>query len=224
MAYEVALGWSRRVRASCASCFSPPTAAGVLGIPFFVDVAVFLLGELEDVLAGGFFARFACDCACAGNATAIASNMKAIELRRLEGVAIKMAREWELAHFAVAVLALVAQDRRGVRICTKRFRIASGQDFNHPVIKIIDGMRLYGMKQAIVFFVSLFNVITQSYAQILVLTPGPHIFGAQQLNILHVNLGYAIGASVQFLLIRGQRSQSKNRIWFRRCHFDRVLR
>ena len=127
-----------------------------------------------------------------------------------------MAWKWKHAPSAAAVFALVAQDRRRIRIRTKRFRIAPGKDFNHPVIEIIHWMRLYGLEPAIVFFVSLFNVITQSYAQILVLTPDPHIFGAQQLNILHRNLGYAVGAPMQFLLIRGQRSQCKNRIRFRR--------
>jgi len=48
-------------------------------MPFFVKVVAFLFGALEGALAGGFFARLACVCACAGHAAAITNNMKAIE-------------------------------------------------------------------------------------------------------------------------------------------------
>ena len=76
-----------------------------------------------------------------------------------------------------------------------------------------------GLEPAIVFFVSLLNVITQSETQILVLAPEPDILGTQHLDILHRNLGDAIGAPVQFLLFRGQRVEAKNLLRFRRFAF-----
>src|SRR3984893_18893829 len=103
----------------------------------------------------------------------------------------------------------MAQDRGGVRVRAKRFWIATGQDLNHPVVEIIHWMRLYSLEPAIVFFVGLLNVITQSYAQVLVLTPRPHVFRAQQLYVLHRNLSYPIGTPMQSLLIGAQRGQTK---------------
>src|SRR6202049_2674393 len=103
----------------------------------------------------------------------------------------------------------MAQDWGGIWIRAKRFWIATGKDLNHPVVKIIHWMRLYRLEPAIVFFVGLLNVITQSYAQVLVLTPHPHVFRAQQLYVLHRNFSYAIRAPMQFLLIGGQRGQPK---------------
>ena len=71
-------------------------------------------------------------------------------------------------------------------------------------------MRLDRLESAIVFFVSLLNVITQSETQILVLAPDPHVLGAQHPDVLHRNLGHAEGASVQFLLVWWQQVEIKN--------------
>ena len=71
-------------------------------------------------------------------------------------------------------------------------------------------MRLDWLEAAIVFFVGLFNVITQSGTQILVLAPELNIFRAQHSDILHGNFGHAESAPVQFLLFRRQRVEIKN--------------
>jgi hypothetical protein len=202
------------------SCFSPGLAGGGLGRPFFDESRDLLAVALEDDLVEGFFERDAGVCAPAGDTAAIASTIKTIHAGMFVGTLLETAREWEHAPSAAAVSALVAHNWRGIGIPAKRFGIAPGQDFNHPVIEIIHWMRLNGLKPSIVFFMSLFNVITQSYAQIFVLAPHPDIFRTQQLDILHRNLGDAIGAPMQFLLIRGQRSQIKNGVWFRQCDFS----
>src|ERR1700732_4101218 len=132
MAYEVALGWSRNVRASCASCFSPATAAGGGATFFFAGVAVSLFFAAADVFAERFFARCAGVCACMENAAAITSNINAMETARL----------WKRAASLAAVFTLLAQDRGGIGIRPKRIWIAAGQNFNHPIIEIIDWMRL----------------------------------------------------------------------------------
>ena len=67
-----------------------------------------------------------------------------------------------------------------------------------------------GLKAAIVFFVSLLNVITQSETQILFLAPKPHILGPQHADILHAYFCNAKGAPVQFLLVRWQQVEIKN--------------
>lgn len=152
MAYEVALGWSRNVRASWASCFSPATTAGGGATFFFAGVAASLFFAAADVFAERFFARCAGVCACMGNAAAITSNNNGIEIARL----------WKRAASLEASLTLLAQDRGGIGICSKRVWIAAGQNFNHPIIEIIHWMRLYSQEPAIVFFVGLLNVITQS--------------------------------------------------------------
>jgi len=71
-------------------------------------------------------------------------------------------------------------------------------------------MRLDGLEPAIIFFVSLLNVITQSEAQILVLAPEPYVLGTQHPDVLHGNLGDAEGAPVQFLLFWWQQVEIKN--------------
>src|ERR1700732_4480012 len=115
MAYEVALGWSRNVRASCASCFSPATAAGGAATFFFAGVAVSLFFAAADVFAERFFARFAGVCACMGNAEVIASNNNGMETARL----------WKRAASLAASLTLLAQDRGGIGIRAKRVWIAA---------------------------------------------------------------------------------------------------
>jgi hypothetical protein len=72
------------------------------------------------------------------------------------------ARVREQTAFPAAVFTLPAQDRGRIRILAKRMRIAAGQNLHHPVIEIIHRMRLDGLKPAIVFFMGLLNVITQS--------------------------------------------------------------
>jgi len=76
-------------------------------------------------------------------------------------------------------------------------------------------MRLDGLEPAIVFFVSLLNVITQSVTQILILAPEPHILRAQHSDVLHGNLGDSEGPPVQFLLFWWQQVEIKNRRRFR---------
>src|SRR5580693_509087 len=110
MAYEVALGWSRNVRASWASCFSPATIAGGATTFFFADGALSLFFAAADVFAERFFACFAGVCACVGNAAAITSNANRIEMARIRKRAASLA----------ASLTLLAQDRGGIGICSKR--------------------------------------------------------------------------------------------------------
>src|SRR4029077_5922795 len=155
IAYEIALGWSRNVRASCASCFSLATAAGGAATFFFAGVAVSLFFAAGEVFAERFFACFAGVCPCMGYAAAITSNNNGIETARI----------WKRAASLAAVFTLLAQDGRGIGICPKRVWIAAGQNLNHPIIEIVHWMRLYSQEPAIVFFVGLLNVITQSYAQ-----------------------------------------------------------
>src|SRR5579872_2483054 len=120
------------------------------------------------------------------------------------------ARIWKETVFPASAFALPAQDGSRVGILAKRLRISAAQNFHHPVIKIVDRMRLNGLESAIVFFVSLFNVITQSETQILVLAAHAHIFRAQHLDVLHGNFGDAESAPVQFLLLRGQHVEIKS--------------
>lgn len=77
-------------------------------------------------------------------------------------------------------------------------------------------MRLDGLEPAIVFFVSLLNVIPQSVTQILILAPQPYVFRTQHPDVLHRNLGDPEGAPVQFLLFWWQQVEIKNRRRFRR--------
>jgi len=71
------------------------------------------------------------------------------------------------------------------------------------------------LEPAIVFFVSLLNVITQSETQILVLSPEPYVLG-RSIRMSCMNFGDAEGAPVQFLLVRGQQVEIKNRLRFQR--------
>src|SRR3981081_160740 len=123
MPYEVALGWSRKVRASCASCFSPATAAGGAATFFPADNVVFLFFAAGDAFTEGFCACFAVVCACfagvcpcIGNATAITSNNNGMETARL----------WKRAASLAAVFTLLAQDGGGIGIRPKSIWIAAG--------------------------------------------------------------------------------------------------
>src|ERR1700687_5188943 len=152
MAYEVALGWSRNARASCASCFSPATPDGAAATLFFAALAALLFLAEGDAVVGGLLARLVCVCARTGDAAALTRSINVIEIAKLE-----MARKRKQEPSPTAVFALVTQDWRGVRIRTQRFGIAARQDLHHPVIEIIHWMILYSLEAAIVFFVSLFN-------------------------------------------------------------------
>src|ERR1700675_4920007 len=110
MAYDVALGWSRNARASWASCFSPATTAGGATTFFFAGGAVSLFFAAADVFAERFLTCFAGVCACMGNAAAITSNNNGMETARL----------WKRAASLAASFTLMAQDRGGIGICSKR--------------------------------------------------------------------------------------------------------
>ena len=92
----------------------------------------------------------------------------------------------------------------GIRIFAERVRVAIRKDLHHPAIKIIDRMIHDGTETAVIFSMSLLNVITQSNAQIFLFAPQPHLFRPQHFNVLHGNLGNPIGAPVQFPLLGGQ--------------------
>jgi len=199
--------------------FFTGSLGGAASAFFFTEGVVLLCGALADVFVEGFFARLTGVCACMGNAAAIPSSITRIEMG-----AIEMTRKRKHAPSPAAIRALMAQNRGGIRIRTQRFWIATGQDLHHPVIEIIHWMGLYSLEPAIVFFMGLLNVVTQSGAQIAILAPSSHVFRAQQLYILHRNLGYPIGAPMQFLLIGGQRSQAKCRLLgFGQLDFKRWL-
>jgi hypothetical protein len=59
--------------------------------------------------------------------------------------------------------------RRGVRILAKSVRVAIGENFHHPPIKVVDGMVHDGFEAAVVFSMCFFNVVFQSDADIFVL-------------------------------------------------------
>src|SRR4029077_16096276 len=99
---------------------------------------------------------------------------------------IKITQVWKrMVDVLSAARKLAAQDRGGIGILAKCFGIATGQNLHHPVIEVIHRVRSDRLETAIVLFMSLLNVITQSKAQILILAPDSHILGSQHLDVLH---------------------------------------
>jgi len=93
---------------------------------------------------------------------------------------------------------------RRVRIFTEGVRVAIGEDFHQPAVKIIHRVVHDGFEAAIVFPMSLFNVVFQTDADVSVFAAQPDLLGPKHLDVLHRNFGNAVGAAVQFLLFRRQ--------------------
>ena len=96
------------------------------------------------------------------------------------------------------------QNRRGIRIFAEGFGIAIGENFHHPIVKIIHRMILNRAKAAVVFLACFINIRAQPDADVLVLAAQPNFFWLQQLDVLHRNFGDAIRAAMQFLFFPGK--------------------
>ena len=57
---------------------------------------------------------------------------------------------------------LAPRNGRGIRVFAEGLRIAISQDLYHPVIEVIDRVAKDRLKTPVIFFVSLFNIISQT--------------------------------------------------------------
>lgn len=74
---------------------------------------------------------------------------------------------------------LVPEEGRWVGVFSERGAVASGEDFEHPMVKVVDRMIGNRAKAPIVFLAGFVQVHTKTAANILVLTAGFDIFGPQ---------------------------------------------
>jgi hypothetical protein len=106
---------------------------------------------------------------------------------------------------------LAPQSGRAIRIFAKGLGIAIAQDLHHPVIEVIDGMAKNRLKTPTILFMSLLDIISQTYANVSMLAPQKNLVGAEHLDILHGNFGDAIGSPVQVLFLWKQRRDIERR-------------
>src|ERR1700688_3810094 len=91
---------------------------------------------------------------------------------------------------------LTPYNRRGIRITPESLWISLAKDFDHPVIKVIHWMAQNRLEAPVIFFVSLFNIISQTETNVSMLPSQTDLVGPEHLNILHRNFGDAIGSPV----------------------------
>ena len=143
---------SRRSRERRVYVFSPGVSEAIGVEVFLAGRAGFLAGGANRGFVTGFFGRTAGACAWDGNNAAGTNSTN-----RMEITGMRMQ-----ADFAAARFMLMAQNRGGIGIIAEDFGVSATQNFHHPVIKIIHRMGENRLETAIVFFMSLFNVVTQS--------------------------------------------------------------
>jgi len=149
---------------------------GVLGIPFLSKSVVFLWASWKMFWPGAF--------SCLRMRLRVRrtrhsnhDNMKAIELRRLEGVAIKMAREWSCAFRCCRLSASGARPATG-KICTKRSPDCLRPGFQPSSHKNNRRDEIVWPGTGDRILCGAFNVITQSYDRSLFSRPAAHLRGA----------------------------------------------
>src|SRR5580698_2924247 len=103
------------------------------------------------------------------------------------------------AHAILARSYLAMQDGRRIRILAERVAISSGENFDHPVMEIIDGVIVNRGETAIVFLARFIDIDLQARADVFVLAAGADFLGLQQLDVLHGDFGDAIRALVHVL-------------------------
>src|SRR5436309_1789297 len=81
-------------------------------------------------------------------------------------------------------------------------RIAIGEYFHQPTIKIVHWVVHDGFEAAVVFSMSFFNVVFQSDADVSIFSAQPDLLRPKHLDVLHRNFGNAVRAAVQFLFFR----------------------
>src|SRR5712664_50052 len=195
--------WSALARSE--SSFCAASSSGVSATTWGAEVS-----GLQPVRQGGdlgFFDLRWCldDCARASNAPTserLTTSIQAIRERRIEEHN-DTAFSGEPQNRAKTARLVMARGR-GVRIFAQGVRVPVCQDFHHPAIKVVDRMVHDGFETAVVFSMSFFNVVFQSYAEIFVLAAQAHLLRTEHFNILHRNLGDPICAAVQFLFFGGE--------------------
>src|ERR1700730_13420863 len=91
---------------------------------------------------------------------------------------------------------LAPQNRRRIGILAQGLWVSLTQDLNHPVIEVIDGVDQDRLKTPVIFFVSLFNIISQTQANVFMFASQTNVVGTEHFNILHGNFGDTIRPAV----------------------------
>src|SRR4029077_1341673 len=100
---------------------------------------------------------------------------------------------------------------RGIWIFAECGWVTFAQDFNHPVIEVIDGMDQDRLKTPVIFFMRFLNIISQTEANVFMFASQTDFVGTEHFNILHRNFGDAIRPAVEVLFLRLQRRNIKRR-------------
>src|ERR1700730_7435979 len=100
---------------------------------------------------------------------------------------------------------------RGIWIFAECGWVTFAQDFNHPIIEVIDGMDQDRLKTPVIFFMRFLNIISQTQANVFMFSPQTDVIGTEHFNILHRNFGDAIRPAVQVLFLRLQRRNIERR-------------
>ena len=93
---------------------------------------------------------------------------------------------------------------RGIWIFAECGWVTFAQDFNHPVIEVIDGMDQDRLKTPVIFFMCFLNIISQTQTNVFMFSPQTDVIGTEHFNVLHRNFGDAIRPAVQVLFLRLQ--------------------
>src|SRR5580704_11607756 len=106
---------------------------------------------------------------------------------------------------------LAPQHWRGIWIFAECGWVTLAQDFNHPIIEVIDGMDQDRLKTPVIFFMRFLNIISQTQANVFMFAPQTDVIGTEHFNVLHRNFGDAIRPAVQVLFLRLQVGNIKRR-------------
>ncbi len=93
---------------------------------------------------------------------------------------------------------------RGVGVIAEGVGVPFGEDLHQPAIKVIDWVIHDWFEAAVIFSMSFFNVVFQSYAEVSVLAAQAHLLRSEHFYVLHRNFCDAIRAPVQFLFFERQ--------------------
>src|ERR1700756_4176699 len=129
-----------------------------------------------------------------------------------QNISSRARRETDMSLLRLSeVSELAPRHWRGIWIFTECGWVAFAQDFNHPVIEVIDGMSQDRLKAPVIFFMCFLNIISQTQANVFMFAPPTDFIGREHFNILHRNFGDAIRPAVQVLFLRLQRRNIKRR-------------
>src|ERR1700732_4140934 len=196
---------SRASRSSCCAASELPTG-GLVGIAdgFFFLTAVRFWGA-----------------ACCTRGLAMLSlekqknsalDKRICSTRKPRNISRRAGREADIFLLRVLeVSELAPQHRRGIWIFAECGWVAFAQDFNHPVIEVVDWMDQDRLKTPVIFFMCFLNIISQTQANVFMFAPQTDFIGTEHFNILHRNFGDAIRSAVQVLFFRLQRRNIKRR-------------